>query len=658
MNRCAHDGYLVSATAALPTDPTDLHVDELPIVGCSNVLCGRCNVAVRSVAGRDLRREADLEPARLAVLYAVADLAGSAELKDIDPSHRLYLCRCTRWVETGAHACRAVDFDPQTDPDVPWACGGHPVMTLPHDLDGVAVPTQAALFEVVLEGLRGVHPPRTRPADRERGDWVVRLPARLGPADAAVVVRAARASLEAPVARARAGALRFFRSRPDPVAQARVLELVIARSPLLVGVPDEVTPFPQADPTLEDAAWRVIAPLVAVAGPARTQARAAALAGHGRRAVFAALAAHDAAWLVASIEAVVRAAPARAKDLNDSLGVLPPELPRKAVRDRITAAVAAGSGAPVAATPPPAGELSFDAALASPGTIVAAWDYQSEDDNEVRLYAVSAAGAHHLATKQVPVDQCEALYEHLRARGLRIGGVYPYSGHVWVMDDAGMAVWSKAALLAEGSPTELRLGGRLVRAADVARVLTFTDAADAGHRGVRCELTGGGAVVVAEEFDPPRPAMFDDADTRDDDERWAVYVGFGLATWLGVPHVERDGRVTNADHLVVVAAARALAAEVEALPARGPFEDLAPVIGTFRTGRDLTLRVAPDPVEADQRFLELKVWTPDGTRWRGRWLKQGTAAQLAGYLRRYRTAQRILRTAADLSMRLAGNEFS
>jgi hypothetical protein len=226
MKRCAHDGYLVSATAAIPTDPADLHVEDLPIVGCSAVQCGRCGVAVRHVAGRDLARQADLAPARLAALHAIADLAGTAELKDIDPTHRLYLCRCTHWVETGAHACRPEDFDPQTDPDVPWACGGHPLMTLPHDLEGLAVPTQAALFEVVLDGLRGVHPPRTRPADRERGDWVIRLPARLGPADAAVVVRAARAALEAPVPRARAGALRVFRSRTSPTRSPRSLRRI------------------------------------------------------------------------------------------------------------------------------------------------------------------------------------------------------------------------------------------------------------------------------------------------------------------------------------------------------------------------------------------------------------------------------------------------
>ena len=211
MHHCAYDGYLVSGTASIPTDPTDFHVDALPKVGCSHLRCARCDVRVRSVVGRDLRTEADTAPARLAMIFEIADLAASAELKDINPAHRLYLCRCTQWVETNAHACRAADFDPATDPDVPWACAGHPVMTLPHDLDGAAVPDPAALFEVVLEGLRGYAPPRTRPADRERGDWVIRLPSRLGPADAAVVVRAARAVLDAPVPRARASALRFFR---------------------------------------------------------------------------------------------------------------------------------------------------------------------------------------------------------------------------------------------------------------------------------------------------------------------------------------------------------------------------------------------------------------------------------------------------------------
>ncbi len=666
VNRCANAGMLINGAGTLPMDATDFHVDELPTVGCNNLRCARCDVSVRNVAGRDHRHRTDLAPARLAELYAMDDLATAAAFKEVDPAHRLYLCRCTHWIETDDHACVEPDFNPYTDPDVPWACAGHPVMTLPHDLDGVVIADQGALFDVVMEGLCGVHPIRTRVADQARGDWVTRLPSRLGAADAAVVVRAARAVLIAPIPRARAGALRFFRARADAAAQETVLALIIARSTLLVGVPDEVTPYPQADPTLEDAAWRVIEPLVATLGPARTLARAEALAGRGRPAIFTALAAHDAAWLMSAIEDIARAAPALAPDLNASLGRLPPEHPRKAIRDRLAAAIAdtgvadtgvadtgvADTVASSAPALPEAGSLTFVQAMAYAGAILAVRDHQSDD--EVRMYAVGAAGAHHLATQQVPDDKREALYEALRERGIRIGGAWPWSGHVWVADDAGFAVWNRGAMMAEGSTAGLRLRDGNVLPNVVARVVSFIDGADQSHRGVRCELTSGGSRVVAEEFAPPSQAVFDELITFDDDVRWATWVGYELAMWLGVPHVRFDGSVGNGDTLAIASELRALAAEVETLPDAGAFEQITRAfVGPGET-YDVSLRVAADDT-VHGRFIEAKVWNAERTRWRARWVAQGSSAALAAWLRRAGTPDQLLRTLKDLARLLAND---
>jgi hypothetical protein len=272
----------------------------------------------------------------------------------------------------------------------------------------------------------------------------------------------------------------------------------------------------------------------------------------------------------------------------------------------------------------------------------------------MRMYAVGAAGAHHLATQQVPDDRREELYEALRERGIRIGGAWPWSGHVWVADDAGFAVWNRGALMAEGSTAGLRLRDGHVLRNDVARVVSFIDSADQSHRGVRCELTRGGSRVVAEEFAPPSHAVFDELSTFDDDVRWTTWVGYDLAMWLAVPHVRLDGSVRNGDALAIAAELRALAAEVETLPDTGAFEQITRDLVGPGDAYDVSLRVAADDT-VHGRFIEAKVWNAERTRWRARWVAQGSSVALAAWLRRVGTPDQLLRTLKDLARLLAND---
>jgi len=161
-------------------------------------------------------------------------------------------------------------------------------------------------------------------------------------------------------------------------------------------------------------------------------------------------------------------------------------------------------------------------------------------------------------------------------------------------------------------------------------------------------VQGGRTVVVVEEFDPaPHQLPFYDADALADDVRWAVHVGFALAMWLRVRHVDHNGRLTNESTLQVAIATHALAAEVARLPAAGAFTQLTRAVGSFGRVHGLTLQVAPVAGSPDLRVLEAEASLPDGARAPGGAVKLGTTAQLASYLRRYQTPYRLLRQLAE-----------
>lgn len=338
MNACADGGYLVGGLVTIPADPTDHHVAGLPTVACSRLRCRHCQALVRHSPRLAFRSREDIGHAALTELYEARDFANSPLLHEGPAEWRLYLCRCSRWLATDRHACQPPAPDANLDLRAPWQCDGHPSIALPHDIDGELVHDRNELRALATRGLRGSHPPFVRPPDAG-GAWLWRLPFRLAPGDARIVIETALAALDDAEPATRARALELFTLQRSPAAPRRVLQLLVATPQMFVDVKNTTTLF-LVDKTLEDTAWRVLEPLVAAGGEARSRARSQVLAGKGTRGIFDMLAKHDPDWIVANAEAIAAADPARATELMWSFSELPEAVPIKALRERVRKIIA------------------------------------------------------------------------------------------------------------------------------------------------------------------------------------------------------------------------------------------------------------------------------------------------------------------------------
>lgn len=334
MNRCARSGYLVDSTSALPTDATDLAVENLPVVGCSNLVCGRCGATVRNVKGMGFRTRDDLPSDQISALYDAPDLANAPGLAPTHADYRLYVCKCSRWLESSEHPLEEPDPDLLTDPQMPWRCAGHPTISLPHDLDGVALRTREDLKDLATRGFHGFDPPGTRPKDAVRGNWIARLRARLDGAGREIVDAVAMTSLEDPDAHVRALAVMYlYSTESEPVAR-RVVELLGGDRTLYAGVPDDVTPN-AADTSLEESMWRALRPLIATDDRVCDLARVEALAGRAGRSIYSVLSKVDSDWVIVNAADLARAAGEKFDLLDRSLSQLPVGSPLAALRQRI-----------------------------------------------------------------------------------------------------------------------------------------------------------------------------------------------------------------------------------------------------------------------------------------------------------------------------------
>src|SRR5438034_1227240 len=142
-NKCSSNGHVVGLSLPLPTDPSDYCIDApLGTVGCNNLHCHKCDVAVRNAPGLELKKSSELRnllkqlyninidsllydaDAYLKHVYDLPDISKSP-LVQASSSDRLYLCRCRYWTEVAANSLDTSDPTP-TDPNVPWSCASHP----------------------------------------------------------------------------------------------------------------------------------------------------------------------------------------------------------------------------------------------------------------------------------------------------------------------------------------------------------------------------------------------------------------------------------------------------------------------------------------------------------------------------------------------------
>jgi hypothetical protein len=298
--------------------------------------------------------------------------------------------------------------------------------------------------------------------------------------------------------------------------------------------------------------------------------------------------------------------------------------------------------------------MTLDELLAEAGPLLPAWELNDRIVHTVRVHRIGSDGAALVGRADVDPKEVEVTNNTLQDRGLRVGNAY--HRFVWVLDDAGLGVWSKTAQLADGTRDDLRIGSERLRAGDIKGVATFVEPENWGHRGVRMDV-GNRIVIVAEEnFSVENNPSYSAMDL-DMEIMWADFLGRDLALWLGLPYADRHGKITNKTQLDIYTACCALADKLTNVPERGEFEFVFHSVGSIDGSGDVVLRLAPNPLEEKLRFIELRVHTETGQSWYGRWLKIGTNAQIARFLRNVRTPAMIMLTTPDLRRKLAEDGY-
>lgn len=336
-NFCHYQGYLVDSTRVIPSDPTDYDSPGLPVRGCSRLRCPACSATVRSVPG--VRFSDGIPRSKLAELYELAELSGSP-LLSASPlkSDRLYFCRCTLWVQSQDTSYLGdPDPDAVTTPRVPWRCSGHPLVELPHSIDGLVL-TPESVAEVARQALRGTFPAGAATADTWGSYWIVRLHDRLAQTPYQAVVRdAVQAALTDADAGARMRSMHFHYLRPVPGLPERALALLQGDRHLFADLPDPVMDKIHGGKTLEHSLWLLVEPLLAAPGAARELAKQDALSpGKAHFALYAALVSHEPDWVAAQLDALVAANPSAKSLLARALRArLPARIPKKPLLDRL-----------------------------------------------------------------------------------------------------------------------------------------------------------------------------------------------------------------------------------------------------------------------------------------------------------------------------------
>jgi hypothetical protein len=178
---CSESGLLVDGDTRLPTDVSE-YCDKgvTALVGCSRLRCARCEAWVRGGApGLGFK---DDVPIDVAAIYAAEDWNDLPFVQRRTPALmadnrvRLYVCKCRCW-EATRNDWIDNEHDSPNDPNLPWACAGHPLPQLPATLGELTVGDDGGWAQVVGTILGGVCPHALLPKDQDEGpgSWLAWL---------------------------------------------------------------------------------------------------------------------------------------------------------------------------------------------------------------------------------------------------------------------------------------------------------------------------------------------------------------------------------------------------------------------------------------------------------------------------------------------------
>lgn len=315
-NYCDCGGWVVGAGHEIPAPPADFSWGvQGPVIGCNNLRCAACSQSVRSAAGFAWSKET-LQ--RRAEIYEhIADTGSApwaalvtANAVSASDDERMYVCGCNVHVETED---RGLTAEADWDDDAPnWQCAGHPRLSLPVTLDGVAIGADAAgattIVSAHLDG-SGVNDAPGFVRDYPSA-WVHRLVHLFAHESlAAALGNAVAAQLTSTEPAQRAAALDLFRRDPDAPGAEAVVAALRDESALFVGVSN-----PQAAGKELDEWLQVAVAHRAAAGDAEALSaiQHAALQSAPVQALLRAIATRAPSWLRDHATDVLRAHPTRA----------------------------------------------------------------------------------------------------------------------------------------------------------------------------------------------------------------------------------------------------------------------------------------------------------------------------------------------------------
>ncbi len=176
---CAQSGLLVDGETRVLTDPSEYYHPAVGVaVGCGRLRCESCKAWVRSgPPGLGLKANTRVD---LRALHAAPDWSALAFVEEpyrLFGRMRLHACTCTHWA---AESVQPIDNDREldSDPDVPWACAGHPAPELPLSLNDLVIDAGTNWTQLVDQILRGSCPralERAEALGAEPGLWLAWL---------------------------------------------------------------------------------------------------------------------------------------------------------------------------------------------------------------------------------------------------------------------------------------------------------------------------------------------------------------------------------------------------------------------------------------------------------------------------------------------------